>query len=465
MPVAPEHLRPRWGDTPPTRMTLPPPRMAGWPPAGSNKCCSAKFVWMAVGVVSLHVISPLQAHADSSPRQMAMEVAIQEAKVRQEAKQTRSRFLEASDQAAGGETPDDLKTPWTFHWSGYAKNLFTRSDTLAEEHVIADLSRLRLNTEASYREALDLYLSYDQEAILGSILRTDQFRTFKDVDSGTWIDADHEFLEAGRDLVWRHRLYRGYAKLRTPGAILVIGRQRIAWGTARFWNPVDLFNPISPLAIEREEKIGVDALDAELRLPLQSRAELVYAPQTAWNKSSLGGRLSTVLYSYEISAVTGKFGDDNVFGATFDGHLLNGELRGEGTVTNPKGEDAYLRAVIGYEYDFANTLTVFGEYFYNGNAAPDPTGEQRLLSRTIFTTQTHFLGAGLGYDVTPLLRVETYGILAVEDAESAFLNPLLRYNLRPNLDVLAGAQLFLGPARSEYGLLPNVYYAQLQWFF
>lgn len=402
----------------------------------------ATCIWTAVGVVGLHVVWPPQAHADAPSRQVATSDA-----------QQQPRAFRA------------LKGAWTFHSSGYVKNLFTRSDTLAEEAVIADLSRLRLNAEASYLKALDLHLSYDQEAILGSVLRTDQFRKSKDADPGTWIDADKEFLEVDRTMVWRHRLYRGYARFRTRRATLAVGRQRIAWGTARFWNPADLFNPISPLAIEREEKIGVDALDGELRLPGNSRAELVYAPQTAWNRSSLGSRLSSVVHSYELSAVTGKFGDDTVFGATFDGHLLNGELRGEGTVTDPKGEDPYLRAVLGYEYDFANTLSAFGEYFYNGNAAPDPTGEQRLLARTIFTTQKHFLGAGLGYDITPLVRAEAYGILAVEDAESAFLNPRLRYNLRPNLDLLAGAQLFLGPARSEYGLLPNVYYAQVQWFF
>ncbi len=46
---------------------------------------------------------------------------------------------------------------------------------------------------------------------------------------------------------------------------LTAGRQRIGWGTARFWSPMDMFNPISPLQIESEERQGVDAALAAFR--------------------------------------------------------------------------------------------------------------------------------------------------------------------------------------------------------
>jgi hypothetical protein len=38
-------------------------------------------------------------------------------------------------------------------------------------------------------------------------------------------------------------------------------------------------------------------------------------------------------------------------------------------------------------------------------------------------------------------------------------------SLQANLDLSLGAQLFSGPAGSEYARLHDLYYAQLQWFF
>lgn len=356
-------------------------------------------------------------------------------------------------------------TPWDLQWSGYSKYLLTRSETLDDESFFGDLSRWRLTADARYREVVDVRVSYDQEVVLGNVLRTDQFHDLKDADSGTWIDADKELFEVDRDLLWRHRLYRGFARFRAPQGTLSIGRQRIAWGKARFWNPVDLFNPVSPLQLEPEEKVGVDAVMVEVPFLEQARAEAVYAPQSAWNKSSLATRATYLLGSYEVGLMGGKFRDDDVLGVEFDGHLFEGGLRGEATFTDPKGDGSFVRTIVGYEYVFPNTLSLLGEYFYNGGASPDPTGLLRLSSPQIFTTTKHFLAGGVGYDITPLFRFDTYAILQLEGARSAFLNPIVTYNLRPNLDVSAGAQLFLGPSNSEYGLLPDLSYVQVQWFF
>ena len=89
--------------------------------------------------------------------------------------------------------------------------------------------------------------------------------------------ADANYVERG-DVYGRHRLYRAAVTLTRGDVDLKLGRQRIAWGTGRFWSPLDILNPVSPLALEREERVGVDAALLEAKLGPLSRASLVYAP-------------------------------------------------------------------------------------------------------------------------------------------------------------------------------------------
>ncbi|MFB3099474.1 MAG: hypothetical protein ACE1ZX_05510, partial [Acidimicrobiia bacterium] len=57
-------------------------------------------------------------------------------------------------------------------------------------------------------------------------------------------------------------LYRGWVRYEGRSFDVTLGRQRIPLGRARLWNPTDLFNPIFPLAIEGDQRIGQDAVVA-----------------------------------------------------------------------------------------------------------------------------------------------------------------------------------------------------------
>ena len=69
----------------------------------------------------------------------------------------------------------------------------------------------------------------------------------------TWLDMDQSIANSATSL-WRHRLYRGWAGLETERTTLRLGRQRIAWGTGKLWNPTDVLNPYQPLAVEPDEE-------------------------------------------------------------------------------------------------------------------------------------------------------------------------------------------------------------------
>src|SRR5207253_1761816 len=84
------------------------------------------------------------------------------------------------------------------------------------------------------------------------------------------------------------------------------GRQRVAWGTGKFWNPTDVLNPYQPTSVERDERRGVDAAYAKYSLGDLTQAEAAWAPQDRWPEHALLGRLKSNWRGYDVSAMGGK---------------------------------------------------------------------------------------------------------------------------------------------------------------
>jgi hypothetical protein len=63
---------------------------------------------------------------------------------------------------------------------------------------------------------------------------------------------------------------------------------------------MDVFNPISPLQIEVDERQGMDAALLEVSPSGALRANLVYAPQNGFRRSSSAVRLSGTIHNIQF---------------------------------------------------------------------------------------------------------------------------------------------------------------------
>ena len=267
---------------------------------------------------------------------------------------------------------------------------------------------------------------------------------------------------------WDTSIYRGYAAFRSRHSTLTIGRQRVAWGTARFWSPADIFNPLSPLQIEAEERQGVDAAQLELSLPKDYTWTLVYVPQASFSRSTTATRLATTWHNYDVAGFVGRFARDWVAGGDFAGQWGGAGLRGEATYiwrADPAQRNA-LRLTFGSDYAFTPKFYLVGEYFYNQGQPSgfepgqsfDPAALLRF-SREVFTLNRHFLSVGSRYEVTPLLHLEAYTVVDVQ-GPSAFFMPIARYNLTANTELSAGGQLFAATQKGEFQPLHNLVFVE-----
>jgi hypothetical protein len=347
--------------------------------------------------------------------------------------------------------------------SGYYKNLLVNSETVspAGQRYTLDLNRLRLELKGPLAEGVVLDLQYDNEVLLGDYLRTRQFT----LQEKQRPDQYSSYGEGGS---WfgRHRLYRANVTLASGDTDLRFGRQRIAWGTGRFWSPVDLLNPPNPVALEREERLGVDAVLAEHKLGPISRISAVYAERPESGESSAALNWHSNSAGIDYSLIGGRFGKERVVGGDIATQWRGAGVRAELTHNEPEAGRAYRRAVLAMDYAFPNTLTFSGELYYNGAGAADRASYDfaSLFAGRIQNVGRRYFGGYAGYEITPLLKSTNYLVVNLAD-HSRFFSPALSFSLRTNLDLSVGVQFFGGSPGSEYERLEDLYYAQAQWFF
>ena len=347
--------------------------------------------------------------------------------------------------------------------SGYYKNLLISSETVAPagQAYTLDLNRLRLELKGNLADAVALDLQYDNEVLLGSYLHTRQFALQNEQRT-----SQYDKYGDGGSWYGRQRFYRAAVTLSAGNTDLRLGRQRVAWGTGRFWNPVDLLNPINPIALEREERVGVDAVLAEHKFGPLSRISAVYAPTHDGVESSAALNWHANVAGIDYSLIGGRFRNERVLGGDLATQVAGAGLRAELTHNEPDAGPAYHRALLALDYAFANTLTLTGELYYNGAGAAERAFYDfaSLFAGAIQNVGRRYFGGYVGYEITPLVKSANYVVVNLAD-HSSFFSPTLTFSLRTNLDFTLGVQLFSGAAGSEYGVLNDVYYAQLQWFF
>jgi hypothetical protein len=348
---------------------------------------------------------------------------------------------------------------------GSVKSLFVRSRTVNGEAYGLSLNRLRVEAKGDVAPGLALDLQYDNELLFGSYLDTAEFRALKDRESLQYWRADANYVERG-DVYGRHRLHRAAVTLTRGNVDLKLGRQRIAWGTGRFWSPLDILNPVSPLALEREERVGVDAALLEAKLGPLSRASLVLAPAPDRGSPSRAVQWHGNAAGVDASLVAGRLLGLDIVGVDVASQIGDLGVRAEAARLDPGGGPGFNRWMAGADYAFATGLTLSAELYYNGAGTRDPAGYDftGLRAGRVASLATRYAGLYASYEITPLLKWTTYAVLNTDDRSHA-IDSRLVWSIAPATDLTFGVQHFTGTAGSEFAASPNAAQVQLQWFF
>ncbi|MEJ7930218.1 hypothetical protein WG922_09545 [Ramlibacter sp. AN1015] len=368
--------------------------------------------------------------------------------------------------AQGADAPATQGQQGAVEFSGSLRNMLTSSETSVGpvRDYTLDASRLRLEWRGQVNRALRVDFQYDNEVLAGDYLSTPQYRLEEALPRRTYWHLEDVYASGG-NYVAQHRIRRANLTFSRGETDLRAGRQRIAWGNGRFWSPLDVLNPFSPVTLDPGEREGVDALLLEQKRSAVSRWSLAYAP-TRTSSAHVLAQWHGNASGADYSLVGGRFDGGGLLGADISTEVRGAGVRAEWAMGRPQGSATHQRLMLGWDYAFANTLTLTAEFYYDGSgsrsaATYDVAG---LAAGRRQTLATRYLGLYAGYELTPLWKSANWLVLNVDDS-SIYLSPRLTYSLRENLDLAIGAQLHAGGARSEFGSRKHLWFAYAQWFF
>ncbi len=287
-------------------------------------------------------------------------------------------------------------------------------------------------------------------------------------------------------------LDRAFFTFSAPRFDLYVGRQAIAWGTARVVNPTDVLAPYAFTELDSEYRVGIDAV--RLRWPIGFMGEFdvgyVAGRDFAFTNSAVFGRGRFYAYQTNFSVTALIFRENlligfdmarSIGGAGFwfeAAEVIVGAIDDSG-----KNGNDYLRFSTGADYSFTSELYGFVEYHFNQAGSTEPADYFSLLRTTayqegsVYLLGEHYLIPGVSYQITPLITATGDALINLADP-SVSLTPYVEYNISENIYVALGAYIGIGKGPtlssapvphlqfgSEFGAYPNLYYSSFKIYF
>jgi len=301
-------------------------------------------------------------------------------------------------------------------------------------------------------------------------------------------------LDDGKSVLY-HRLDRLSVGYTQSNYVVRFGRQAISWGDGLVFQPMDIFNPFSPTAIDKEYKSGDDMLYFQYLLASGADVQSVLIPRrdvTSGNlqadESSLALKYHTIHGATDVDVLTARHYADNLVGVGFASNWQGAVLRGDVVnVWNPGGPTWSGVVSINYSWMWSHyNVSGYLEYYHNGYGISDGdyspnalNNNSELLSRLsrgeIFTLGKDYLASGLSVEFTPRWIFNPLLISNINDG-SWLTQWLATFDWQQNLTLLLGANIPVGSHDTEFGGIPTssagVYsgggrsaYAQLAYYF
>ncbi len=364
-----------------------------------------------------------------------------------------------------------------FEAGGYLKYLFSHSDVPMLGTLNDHLIHARLNTKWYATDEFTFACELRGRAYAGGFVE-------QTPDFLSTIRNDHEFAHLDAT-IWDSHNSVGYAEVDrlwadwNAGQVQVtLGRQRVAMGTCLVWNPTDLFNPLSILDFDYEEKPAFDGGRVQYYLGPLTKLEAEVRPGKTSRTATTTVAFTTNAWEYDLHFLTGKRSGLGVVGGSWAGDVAGAGFRGEilasqkprevspGVYDFTQTEGAMVSSALSLDYTMPSSLYFHAEGLYNSIGALSRAalfGQESLVLGLLSPSRWSLFGE-VSYDITPLVRGSIFAIQNPTDASRVFV-PSLTWSLVTDLDLTAIALLFHGDPLTEFGGYGQSGYLRLKFSF
>jgi hypothetical protein len=362
-------------------------------------------------------------------------------------------------------------------------------------------NRLRLNLSGSINHRASLTLAYDFSPRVQDQSLFEPQMLYLGLQNQAYraVDLESRLYPQKKDSVSSFAIFqnldRAFLTLKTKPADIYVGRQAIAWGSARVINPTDVLAPFAFDELDVEDRIGVDAI--RVRMPIGLLGEMdagyVFGRDFELERSAMFLRSKFNYLNTDISLLAVDFQENLLTGLDIArsiggaGFWLETAYVFVDALNSDKSDCSqdYFRGSAGLDYSLRDGTYLFAEYHFNQAGAKKPdkylTVIQDIAYRegSVYLLGRHYLAPGISHQLTPLITFSGEALLNMADP-SIFVMPQLEYNIAEDIYVSAGAYVGLGDSpkyvldrdynpslrlRSEFGTYPDFYFTSFRVYF
>lgn len=352
----------------------------------------------------------------------------------------------------------------SYEINGYAKYLFSTTKLPAiSERYYDHLIHARLNTRWYPTDNLKAVLELRLRGYYGgSVEHTSNFADH--------IKGKYDYLNLDA-ILWEEKKSVGYGEIdrlyldwNYDKLEFTLGRQRIAWETSWVWNPMDIFNPLSVLDFDYEERPAVDAMRAQYYTGAVSKVEFAFKPAKEKKNIIAAGLLSLNYNDYDFNIIGGTKYDRWFTGFGWVGDIYDAGFRGEILISEgikttvplynySFGSNKVVYSfVISGDYTFPNSFYLHTEILHNNVGVKDSTilFQQSALELGFLSAARWSWYQEFAYDFHPLVRGTIFGLFNPDD-KSFVIVPSVSYSIITNLDLMLIGMVFNGHSFTEFG--------------
>lgn len=345
-------------------------------------------------------------------------------------------------------------------------------DPIQPDNISENLSTI--NYRLNLSERFD-NIKVESHYQLNAIYSSNQSVTYANRDTRKLFDLSILISENNSQVIY-HNLDRLFLAYNTNNTRTKFGRQSITWGNGLVYNVMDIFNPFSPTAIDKEYKTGDDMLYMQVLTDNGNDWQLIYLPRRDHNsdiqesESSLAVKYHATLSDTDFDLLVAKHYDSEILGIGLSRPIGETMWRFDitHTVTNDNQVTTSLITNLDYSWEsFNKNIYGFIELYHNGFGNKDSINIhnthliERLSRGEIFTPFTNYIAFGISIELHPLVKLTPTLIHETENSSSSLITSL-EYNWKQDLSLI-GSLIYnqphdLTPTNNSFSLLLSYYF-------
>ncbi len=305
---------------------------------------------------------------------------------------------------------------------------------------------------------------------LGDLLRQNELQSRPGTDAARLIDLSTR-LDQGNRHELRQRADRLNVRYQGENWNVVVGREAVSYGGGLVFHPMDLLNPFSPTAVDKDFKPGEDLIQIQRRLGADGEFSVLGvgrrddAGDPTLEASSFALHYRGLAGSLEIELLSGRHLQDEVLGVgvrwPIGGALVRTDLV---TTRLDRGNQIRISGLVNADYSFTSAdhpVHIFAEYYHNGFGVRDltpgrplPTALSARLQRgEVHVVMRDYLALGGTISWHPLVTQTLVLVNNLQD-DSAFLQSTLTFDLSSAQQLDVGMLVQTGSTGEEFGGRP-----------